>query len=195
MRLLLASESRTRREMLAAAGVPFESLAAPLDEEKAKEDLAGLAPRPLAGALAEVKAKSVTAGRGELVIGADQVLETAGGEVLHKAGSRGEAREQLRQLGGQTHFLHSAAAAAVAGEIVWSGAETVAMTMRPFSEAFLDAYLDREWEHVRWNVGAYRIEAEGVQLFETIEGSHFAILGLPLLPLLAFLRDRGILAS
>lgn len=183
--------------MLEAAGVPFEPIAAPLDEERAKTGLvaAGFDPRGTAEMLAEQKAKSVAAGRDDLVLGADQVLETADGRMLGKAGSRDHALEQLRSLGGSTHFLHSAAAIAAGGERIWGASETVAMTMRPLSGSFLAGYLDREWEHVRWNVGAYRIEGEGAQLFEAIEGSHFAILGLPLLPLLAFLRDRGVLAS
>ena len=103
-------------------------------------------------------------------------------------------RAQLKGLAGATHRLHSAAVICERGEAKWWGLETATLTMRPLGDSFLDSYLEREWEHVRWNVGGYRIEGPGVQLFEKIEGSHFAILGLPLLPLLAYLRERGLLA-
>jgi septum formation protein len=122
-------------------------------------------------------------------------LELADGTLLSKPASRDEARGQLESLRGATHRLHSAAVIAEGGEGVWWECETVVLNMRSFSDSFLDAYLDREWEHVRWSVGAYRIEGPGVQLFDRIEGSHFAILGLPLLPLLAYLRERGLVGS
>jgi septum formation protein len=197
MKLLLASRSETRRRMLEAAGVPFETVAAPLDEEQAKAGLAGAGfdPRGMAEMLAELKAKSVEAAEGALVLGCDQTLERWDGEMLSKPGSLEEAFLQLRGLSGTTHHLHSAAAIVEEGATVWRHCESVALTMRGFSDAFLDSYLDAEYEAVRRNVGGYRIESLGAQLFEAIEGSHFAILGLPLLPLLAFLRERGILAS
>ena len=197
MRLLLASQSQTRRQMLAAAGVSFETVSAPLDEEEAKAGLlaAGFEPRDLAEMLAEMKAKSAPAAADDLVIGADQVLELDDGTMLSKPGSRDEALAQLRLLSGGTHYLHSAAVVVEAGERIWGETETVAMDVRVLSEAFLQAYLDAEYEAVRFNVGAYRIEAMGAQLFEEVEGSHFAILGLPLLPLLDYLRDRGLLQS
>ncbi|MFN3943592.1 MAG: Maf family protein [Allosphingosinicella sp.] len=183
--------------MLDAAGVPFEAVPAPLDEEEAKAGLAGAGfdPRGLAEMLAELKAKSVEAAAGALVLGCDQTLETADGDMLSKPGSRGEAFRQLRGLSGSTHRLHSAAALVREGETVWRACETAALTMRPFSDAFLETYLDREYEAIRHNVGGYRIEGLGAQLFEAIDGSHFAILGLPLLPLLAVLRERGVLAA
>ena len=197
MKLLLASQSQTRRQMLTAAGVPFQTVAAPLDEEAAKAGLAaaGFEPRDTAEMLAELKAKSVVAGPDALVIGADQVLELDDGTMLSKPGSREEALAQLRLLSGGTHYLHSAAVVAERGERVWGETETVAMDVRVLSEEFLQAYLDAEYEAVRFNVGAYRIEGMGAQLFEEVEGSHFAILGLPLLPLLDYLRDRGLLQS
>ena len=197
MRLLLASRSQTRRDMLAAAGLVFEAVSAPLDEEEAKAGLlaAGFEPRDLAEMLAEMKAKSVAAGAGDLVIGADQVLELDDGTMLSKPGSREEALAQLRMLSGGTHYLHSAAVVAEGGERIWGETETVAMDVRPLSEAFLRAYLDAEYEAVRFNVGCYRIEGMGAQLFDEVEGSHFAILGLPLLPLLHYLRERGALQS
>ncbi len=197
MKLLLASQSQARRQMLAAAGVPFETASAPLDEEEAKAGLAaaGFEPRDTAEMLAELKAKSVAAGPDVLVIGADQVLELDDGTMLSKPGSKAEALAQLRRLSGATHYLHSAAVAVEGGERVWGDTETVAMDVRPLSEEFLQAYLDAEYEAVRFNVGAYRIEGMGAQLFEEVAGSHFAILGLPLLPLLDYLRERGVLQS
>ena len=197
MRLLLASQSAARRQMLMAAGVTFETVAAPLDEEEAKAGLAaaGFEPRDTAEMLAELKAKSVPSEPGTLVIGADQVLELDDGTMLSKAGSRDEALAQLRLMSGGTHYLHSAAVVAEGGERIWGETETVAMDVRVLSEAFLQTYLDAEYEAVRFNVGAYRIEGMGAQLFEEVDGSHFAILGLPLLPLLDYLRDRGLLQS
>ncbi|MEA3000592.1 MAG: nucleoside triphosphate pyrophosphatase [Sphingomonadales bacterium] len=197
MRLLLASRSAARRAMLEAAGVPFEAVEAELDEEAGKAGLwsAGFDARGVAEELAQLKALSVRAGPGELVLGCDQTLERGDGTLLSKPASRDEARGQLESLRGATHQLHSAAVIAEAGEGVWWACETVALSMRPFGEAFLEAYLDREWEHIRWSVGGYRIEGAGVQLFDKIEGSHFAILGLPLLPLLAYLRERGVVAA
>ncbi|MBV8687851.1 MAG: Maf family protein [Alphaproteobacteria bacterium] len=194
MRLLLASRSAARRAMLEAAGIPFSTADADLDEEAAKAGLwgAGFDARGVAEELAQLKALSVEAGEGDLVLGSDQTLERGDGTLLGKPASLDEARGQLQSLRGATHRLHSAAVIAERGEAVWWGCETVELTMRAFSEAFLDDYLDREWEQIRWSVGAYRIEGPGAQLFERIEGSHFAILGMPLLPLLAYLRERGL---
>jgi septum formation protein len=195
MRLLLASKSAARRAMLEAAGIPFQPVEAELDEEAAKGGLesAGFDAIGIAEELAQLKALSVAAGDGDLVLGCDQVLEREDGSVLGKPGSRDELLRQLKSLGGATHKLHSAAVICEAGAARWWAVETAALTMRPLGEPFLRSYLDREWEHVRWNVGGYRIEGPGVQLFEKIEGSHFAIIGLPLLPLLAYLRERGLL--
>lgn len=197
MRLILASQSAARRRMLEAAGVPFESVSAPLDEEQAKAGLAaaGFEPRDTAEMLAEMKAKSVAEAGDALVIGADQVLELDDGTMLGKPASRDEALAQLRALSGQTHYLHSAAVVVEKGERVWGETETVAMDVRPLGDEFLQAYLDAEYEAIRASVGGYRIEGQGAQLFEEVEGSHFAILGLPLLPLLAYLRERGLLLS
>jgi septum formation protein len=183
--------------MLTHAGVPFESVKASLDEEAAKAGLvaSGFEPRDLAEMLAEMKAKSVAADADALVLGADQTLELDDGTLLSKPACRAEALGQLRRLSDATHHLHSAAVIVERGERVWGETESVALTVRPLGDAFLEAYLDAEYEAVRWNVGAYRIEGPGAQLFEMIEGSHFAILGLPLLPLLAFLRERGLLQS
>jgi septum formation protein len=195
--LLLASKSETRRQMLAYAGVPFDLIDAPLDEAAAKHDVmaSGVDARALAGKLAQAKALSAAAPADALVLGADQVLETETGAVLSKAGSRAELRDQLRLLAGKSHRLHSAATIVQNGAPVWSATESATLVMRDFSVSFLDAYLEREYETVRWNVGGYAIEGAGVQLFERIEGSYFAILGLPLIPLLAFLRDKSMIGA
>ena len=196
MRLLFASKSAARREMLTRAGVPFEIVDASLDEEAAKAGLdgAGFDPRGIAEELAQLKAISADSGQDDLVLGSDQTLELADGTMLSKPESRVDARAQLRALAGTTHRLHSAAVIAEAGEALWWHCETVELTMRPLSDVFLEGYLDAEYEHIRWSVGGYRIEGPGAQLFDRIHGSHFAILGMPLLPLLGYLRERGILA-
>jgi septum formation protein len=197
MRLLLASKSAARRAMLEAAGVPFETMEAELDEDAGKAGLwgAGFDARGVAEELAQLKALSVGGGPGDLVLGCDQTLELDDGTLLSKPASRDEARRQLECLRGATHKLHSAAVIAENGEGVWWASETVELTMRAFTDAWLADYLDLEWEHIRWSVGGYRIEGPGVQLFEKIAGSHFAILGLPLLPLLAYLRERGVVRA
>ena len=195
MRLLLASKSATRRRMLEAAGVAFEMCEAPLDEEAAKAELRtnGTDARRLAMGLAERKALSVTAIASDLVLGADQTLERHDSSTLDKAGSREEVLEQLRSLSGQPHRLYSAAAIAQGGVIVWKRLATATLHVRPLSDDFLRDYLDHEYEAIRFNVGGYRIEGPGVQLFSRIEGSHFTIMGLPLVPLLGYLRRRGLL--
>ncbi len=197
MTLILASQSAARRAMLEAAGVPFETALPELDESAAKAGLvgAGFDPRSVAEELAQLKALSIGAGPADLVLGSDLVLEREDGEMLGKPRSREEALAQLRGLSGRTHALHSAAVIAENGEGIWWHSETVRLTMRALSEAFLADYLDREYEQIRWSVGCYRVEGLGAQLFERIEGSHFAVLGMPLLPLLTYLRERRLLAS
>ena len=197
MRLLLASKSEARRRMLESAGVTFELADADLDEGAAKAGLeaAGFDARGVAEELAQLKALSVVEPEDALVIGADQTLELDDGTMLSKPTSRADAFAQLRAMSGRTHQLHSAAVVIERRQTIFWQSETVALTMRNLSDPFLERYLDVEFEAIRWSVGGYRIEGPGVQLFERIEGSHFAILGLPLLPLLGFLRERGILAS
>ena len=197
MKLVLASQSTTRRRMLEAAGVPFETASVGLEEEDAKTGLAaaGFGARDMAEMLAELKAKSVAPAADTLVLGADQTLELDDGTMLSKSGSRAEARDQLLALSGRAHWLHSSAVIAEGGERAWAATESVELIVRPLGDAFVEDYLDREYEAVRWSVGGYRIEGLGAQLFERIEGSHFAILGLPLLPLLAYLRERGLLVA
>ena len=197
MRLVLASRSATRARMLEAAGVPFEVAAAELDEEAAKERLRreGVSAAELAERLAELKALSVDAPGDALVLGSHQTLERDDGVMLDKPSSREDAAAQLRSLSGRTHRLHSAAVIAEGGGSSWRHVESVSLTVRPLSVAFIESYLTEEFDAIRHSVGGYRIEGLGVQLFEKIEGSHFAILGLPLLPLLAHLRQRGLIES
>jgi septum formation protein len=179
--------------MLNAARVPFRMVESNLDEEAVKAGLVGLTAAELAGALAERKALAVTAGPADLVLGSDQVLERDDGSMLGKAGSREELAEQLRSLRGRTHRLHAAAVIARSGAVAWRHTETVLLRMRLFSDAFLETYLAEEYEEVRWSVGGYHFEGRGAQLFERVEGSHYAVLGMPLLPLLGFLREQEIL--
>jgi len=184
--------------MLTAAGVPFEALSPGVDEEAAKAGLKneGINGRALADALAELKALKLSGRRvGDLVLGCDQVLVRADGSMLDKAQSREEAHQQLQSLRGTTHKLISAAVIAENGAPVWRHIDSARMTMRSLSGAFLDSYLDEEWPAIGGCVGCYRIEGRGAQLFSRIEGSQFTIMGLPLLPLLDYLRVRGILAS
>lgn len=198
MSLILASQSASRRAMLTAAGVPHEALPPGVDEESLKEGLRaeGLDARALADALAEMKATKLSRRHPtRLVLGCDSVVAEADGKLLDKAASRAEAAEQLGRLRGTTHRLVSAAVICLGGAPIWRHVDTARLTMRPFSDAFLTSYLDAEWPAIGGCVGGYRLEGRGVQLFARIEGSHFTILGLPLLPLLDYLRVRGELAS
>ena len=193
MKLILASGSAARRQMLEAAGLTFEVDAPRVDEEAAKASLraGGLKPRDQADALAELKALSVSRSRPDFVIGADQML-ALGSEVFDKPKDLDEARQHLTRLRGQTHELITAAVVAREGAIIWRHIDTPKLKMRAFSDAFLDNYMSRAGEHVLRSVGAYQLEGLGAQLFERVEGDYFSVLGLPLLPLLAFLREHGI---
>jgi septum formation protein len=180
--------------MLEAAGVGHEAQAARVDEEGAKASLAGLSPRDLADALAELKALKVS-GRepGALVLGCDSVVALDDGTLLDKPVDREDAERHLALLSGQRHSLYSAAVIAEGGQPVWRFVDRAVLHVRPLSEAFIAWYLDREWPAIEGCVGCYRIEGPGVQLFSRIEGSQFTILGLPLLPVLDYLRTRGVL--
>jgi septum formation protein len=198
MRLILASGSAGRRAMLDAAGVPFEALSPAVDEEAAKASLraAGCLTRDLADALAELKAVKVSSrDPGALVLGSDSIVELQDGRLLDKPVNREQAAEHLRLLSGRRHYLYSAAVIAEGGQPVWRFVDRATMHVCPLSDSFIDTYLDREWEEVQWCVGVYRVEGPGVQLFSRIEGSQFTVMGLPLLPVLDYLRTRGILAS
>ena len=197
-RLILASRSATRRVMLEAVGVPFEAASPRVDEDAAKATLRqqGLDGRAMADALAELKAiKLSLLDAGALVLGCDSVVEGPDGAILDKASTREEAGTQLRSLAGRTHRLISAAVVAERGQPVWRHVDVAKLTMRAFSDAFLEGYLDIEWPAIGGCVGGYRLEGRGGQLFARVEGSHFTILGLPLLPLLQYLRDRGIMPA
>ena len=195
--IVLASGSRARREMLAAAGVHFTVQPADVDEPAIRARMrkadASVDPKQIAATLAAAKAEDVS-GKigGSLIIGADQVL-ALGDELLSKAPSIDAAREALRKLRGRTHELHSAVAFAENGKITWEHVATARLTMRDFSDEFLNDYLQRAGDQVRQSVGAYELEGLGVQLFDKIEGDYFTVLGLPLMPVLAELRERGII--
>jgi septum formation protein len=194
-RLVLASASPFRRRMLEAAGLSFEVAPADVDEAMLKRDLlgSGSTPSTIAAALAAAKAEAVSARLPDaLVIGADQVL-ALGPDLFGKPVGTPAAREQLLRLRGKSHQLHTAACLATGGKVVWTHVEIATLTMRPFSDAFLADYLRVAGDRVCHTVGAYEIEGLGIQLFERIEGSLFTIIGLPLLPLLAELRARGVI--
>jgi septum formation protein len=198
MTLVLASTSASRRAMLDAAGVPHEAVAAMVDEAAAKDALiaAKVAPRDIADALAELKALKVSrALPGPLVLGGDSVVALDDGTILDKPVDRDDAAAHLRRLSGRRHGLISAAVIAQGGVPVWRHVDVARMHVRPLSDAFINAYLDAEWPAIAGCVGCYRIEGPGVQLFGRIEGSQFTIMGMPLLPILDFLRVRGELAS
>jgi len=196
VKITLASTSRARRAVLEGAGVTVEAMDSGLDEEAAKTRLKaqGASPRDIAGALAGSKAAKASSGRDGLVIGADQTLELEGA-LFDKTGSLDEARERLQLLRGKTHKLHSAVVVARDGQVVWRDLATATLVMRDFSDDFLEAYLASEGEGALGSVGCYRLEGPGAQLFSAIEGDYFAILGLPLLGLLEFLREQGALAA
>ena len=193
--LILASTSQARRSLLAQAGLAFEALAPAVDEAKLKSVAPQLEPAAMASFLAEAKAASLAKERGDaLVIGADQVLDLDG-EMLEKPDSPAAARAQLERLRGRTHSLETAVCCAQGSAIVWRHLGQARLTMRNFSDAFLTRYLEFAGRGALTSVGAYQLEGPGIQLFETVEGDYFTILGLPLLPLLAFLRSREAIAS
>jgi septum formation protein len=191
--LILASQSRTRQTLLANAGISFEAVPADIDERTLQQNSGFSAPGDIAAFLAREKALWVSSRlSGRFVAGADQTLALEK-RLFSKPAGRAQAAEQLRALAGRSHELHSAVAVARDGEILFEGAAVARMTMRPLSEAAIDAYLDKAGEAVRSSVGAYQLEGLGIHLFERIEGDYFTILGLPLLPLLAFLRSQRLL--
>jgi septum formation protein len=193
-KLVLASGSRTRAAMLEQAGVTA-ILDKPLvdeDEVKAAGRAEGVSADIVAEALAELKAQRITRRHpGALVVGADQMLECEG-RWFDKPADRAAARAQLLDLRGKTHRLVSCAVVVRNGERMWHQIDSARLTMRNFSEAFLDDYLDRVGDDVLHSVGAYQLEGLGAQLFHRVEGDFFTILGLPLLPLLGFLRVHGV---
>ena len=194
--LILASQSPSRRAMLDAAGVGYAAEPAHVDEDAAKASLAHLTSRDLADALAELKALKVSHRRpGALVLGSDSIVALADGTRLDKPASRDQAADHLGRMSGGTHHLWSAAVVAEDGRAVWRHVEAAKLHVRALSYSFIDRYLDAEWPAIGGCVGCFRIEGPGVQLFDRIDGSHFTVLGLPLLPVLGYLRTRGALPA
>lgn len=192
--LILASASPSRRQLLASAGLSFQIEPSGLDEDEVKRSLvAGRAsPQEIAEKLAEMKALRVSARHdAAMVVGADSTL-ACNGRLFDKPPTLEAARKQLLALRGQTHELFSSVVVARGGQRLWHWNERARLTMRPFSEAFLDAYLARAGEGVLSSVGAYQLESLGAHLFSRVDGDYFTILGLPLLPLLSFLGGHGI---
>jgi septum formation protein len=191
--IILASSSAIRRQMLEAAGVDFSILPANVDEGAEKvchED-----PGALALALAEAKALAVSRKQpADWVIGSDSVVSVEG-RLFDKPRDRDEATKHLRAFSGKTMILTSAVALARDSTVEWSASDSATLQVRPLSDSFIDEYLDREWPEVGYCVGVFRLEGRGVQLFERIDGSHFTVLGMPLLPLLGALRERGLVAA
>ncbi|MEM8752669.1 MAG: Maf family protein [Pseudomonadota bacterium] len=195
--IVLASASEARAEMLRAAGVAVEVAPARIDEEEVKAALRaeGAPARDQADKLAEMKAVRVSSRvSGVLTLGADQVLDLKG-EAFDKPRDLGEAREQLGRLRGERHELLSAAVIALDGAPIWRHVGRARLSMRPFSDAFLDDYLERMGDEVLTTVGGYKLEGLGAQLFARIDGDYFTVLGLPLIETLGFLRVRGALTE
>lgn len=195
--MILASTSPTRLSMLRAAGLDPTAIAPRVDEATIRDTLVaeGANPRDIADALAEMKARKVAEKHPtDLVLGCDQVL-ALDRETFAKPQTPDDARAQLRALRGKTHKLLSAIVVYENAEPVWRTTGEARLTMHPISDAYLNDYVDRNWDSIRHSVGCYKVEEEGVRLFSAIHGDHFTILGLPLLPLLAWLGNRGMIAT
>lgn len=191
--LILASASEVRAQLLRNAGLPVEIIPARIDEEVIRPALEaeGATPRDIADGLAEMKAAKISAKYpGAMVLGADQVLEFKG-QIFSKPDTPETAVAQLLALSGQTHRLLSALVVCRDGAPVWRHTGEVRLTMRRLSEPFVRVYVARNWESIRWSVGGYKLEEEGVTLFSAIEGDYFSVLGLPLIPFLNWLHVRG----
>lgn len=195
--LILASTSAIRLQLLRAAGLTVTAHSARIDEDSIRHSLDAEAatPRDIADALAEMKAAKLSARMPEaLILGCDQVLDHKG-TVFAKPQTPEDARRQLQTLRGHTHALLSAAVLYDGGKPIWRHVGQARLTMRAFSDDYLDSYLGRNWPEISQSVGAYMLESEGVRLFDRIDGDYFTILGLPLLPLLSYLSTRGFIAS
>lgn len=195
--LLLASASQTRLHLLKAAGLEVSAFPARIDEDaiRAGMEAEAATPRDIADTLAEMKARKLAEKHPEaLVLGCDQVLAFKK-QIFAKPETSDAARAQLQSLRGQTHRLISAAVLYDQGKPIWRHAEEAHLTMHSFSDAYLDTYLTRNWPDISESVGAYKLEQEGARLFSAVEGDYFTILGLPLLPLLSYLGQRGFIAT
>jgi septum formation protein len=193
MTLILASKSASRRAMLDAAGVAHEAIPAHVDERAIEAALVGASAPHIALHLAQAKALAISTLHPErLVLGSDSLVVVEG-KRFDKPTSRENAAQHLRFFSGKTLELHSAAALAQNGQCLWHHADVARLHVRPLSEDFIEAYLTAEWPEVSGCVGVFRIEALGVNLFSAMEGNHFTILGMPLLPVLSALREKGVL--
>ncbi len=190
--IVLASNSASRKAMLEGAGITFEAVVANLDERALEAEMDGADPSEVAQALAAAKAALVADER--LVLGSDSLVELEG-RRFDKPASREQAAEHLRFFSGKVMTLHSAAALAKDGQIVWVGSDFARLRVRELSEDFIEAYLDAEWPEVAYCVGVFRIEGPGVQLFDSIMGDQFTVLGMPLLQVLGALREEGVLPT
>ena len=189
--IILASKSRVRRRLLKGAGVDFCVRPPDVDEVEIKNKVGNVSTEKLASILAETKARQVSSNYSDaLVIGADQVLECQG-VLFDKPVGKNAAREHLMKLRGKTHHLTCSVCVAQKGEIIWCQTDRADMTMLNFSNDFVEYYMDKAGDDIQASVGAYRLEDIGIQLFESIKGDYFTILGLPLLPLLDFLRRKN----
>ena len=193
MTLILASNSQIRRHMLTQAGVDYHVMSPDFDEAPIKRAHVGDG-ATLAKLLAEGKALSVRADPGDWVIGSDSMV-SVDGAFFSKPRDRADAADHLARFSGRSMQLSSAVALARDGQLDWSHADTARLSVRPLSASFIDAYLDAEWPAIAFCAGAFRMEGRGATLFSAVDGSHFTILGMPLLPLLGALRDRGVLPS
>lgn len=195
--IVLASSSETRLRLLRASGLPVSAQSARLDEDTIRAALEsdGATPRDIADTLAEMKARKIGEKTpGAIVIGCDQVLDFKG-RAWGKAPTIDAARQQLRSLRGQTHRLLSAMVLYHEAQPQWRHIGEARLTMRNFSDDWLEGYLSRNWESLRHSAGGYLLESEGVRLFSAVEGDYFTVLGLPLLPLLGYLGDRGFIPT
>jgi septum formation protein len=195
VRIILASTSKIRQTILANAGLSFASENSHVDEAKIKQDFQHLTPDQLATELARAKSLAIsTKIHDSLVIGADQILVFQG-TVIGKPKSKSDTENQLRLLRNETHILYSAVSCSKDGNELWSHCSKAILTMRNFTDIFLQQYLSADEDAYMSSVGGYKLETTGIQLFDKINGDYFTILGLPLLPLLAFLRDKKVIPS